>query len=313
MQGQSTKRMYIRFSGIFVMTLLAAVAAGPAFALGTVGTVMDNTVTSVEQVPGLFTGLSYLFGIVLGAMGIAKLYEHVQNPNQTQIWDSLKRFLAGGAFFALPIVLEAAYTTLVGGGVAGNTMTGFNGATSGTGLDAMVVALMTDIWTPVQHVLAGFAYLAGIILVMVGISRLLKSAQEGPRGPGGLGTLMTFITAGALFSLNSMLGSWTSSLFGTNETTTFAELQYTGGMTGAEVDHVHAVISALIAFVAVLGWISFIRGWFIVRDVAEGSHQASLMAGITHLFGGALAVNLGPVLNAVQTTLGLTAYGVNFN
>jgi hypothetical protein len=63
---------------------------------------------------------------------------------------------------------------------------------------------------------------------------------------------------------------------------------------------------------AVLGWISFIRGWFIIRDVAEGSQQASLMAGLTHLFGGALAINLGPVLNAAQTTLGLTAYGVNF-
>ena len=313
MQGQFTKRMYIRFSGIFAMTIAAAVAAQPALALGTVGTVMDNSVTSVEQIPGLFSGLSYLFGIVLGAFGIAKLYEHVQNPNQTPIWDSLKRFVAGGAFFALPMVLEAAYRTLVGGGVGVSDMTGFSGSTSGTGLDAMVVALMADIWTPVQHVLGGFAYLAGIILVMVGISRLLKSAQEGPRGPGGLGTIMTFITAGALFSLNGMLGTWSSSLFGTNVTTTIAELQYTGGMTGAEVNHVHAVISALIAFVAVLGWISFIRGWFIMRDVAEGSHQASLMAGITHLFGGALAVNLGPVLNAVQTTLGLNAYGVNFN
>jgi hypothetical protein len=115
-----------------------------------------------------------------------------------------------------------------------------------------------------------------------------------------------------LFSLNGMVGTWTTSLFGDANTLTFAELQYTGGMTAEEVDHVHAVVSSLIAFVAGLGWISFIRGWFIVRDVAEGNHQASLMAGITHLFGGALAINLGPVLNAVQETLGITAYGVNF-
>lgn len=311
MKGQSAKRMIIRFSGIFAMAAFGVAMAQPALALG-VGAVMDNTVTSVEETPALLSGLSYLFGLVLGAFGIAKLYEHVTNPHQTPVWDCLKRFLAGGAFFALPTVTEAALRTMTGAGVAEHTMSGFAGATSGSGLDAMVTALMNDIWTPVQHVLAGFAYLAGIILVMVGISRLLKSAQEGPRGPGGLGTIMTFITAGALFSLNGMVGTWTTSLFGDAETLTFAELQYTGGMTADEVQHVHAVISSLIAFVAVLGWISFIRGWFIVRDVAEGNHQASLMAGITHLFGGALAINLGPVLNAVQETLGITAYGVNF-
>lgn len=312
MQGQYKKRMLIRFSGVLVTLLTAAAMAAPAHALG-VGSVMDNVSTSVNQIPGLFAGLSYFFGTVLGVFAIAKLYEHVQNPHQTPIWDSLKRFLAGGCFFALPMVLEASMRTIAGGGLAVHEVTGFNGETSGGGLDAMVVRLMADIWSPMQHLLGVFAYLAAIILVMVGISRLLKSAQEGPRGPGGFGTIMTFITAGALFSLNGLVGTWTHSLFGAGpETLTFATLEYTGGMTGEEVDHVHAVISAIIAFVAVLGWISFIRGWFIVRDVAEGNHQASLMAGITHLFGGALAVNLGPVLNAVQDTLGLGAYGVNF-
>jgi hypothetical protein len=314
MQGLFDKRMFMRYFGVFSMAVLAGMlSATPAFALGnTLGSVMNNTVISTEYVPGLFSGLSYLFGIVLGAWGIAKLYEHVQNPNQTPIWDSLKRFIAGGAFFALPTVMEAAITTLNGNALTNNTITGFTGQTSGTGLDAMVVKLMADIWVPAQNVLVAFCYLAGTILIMVGISRLLKSAQEGPRGPGGMGTIMTFIAAGALFSLDSMVGHWTSSMFGTTVTQTAANLTYTGGMTAAEVNHVHAVISGIIAFMAVLGWISFIRGWFIIRDVAEGSQQASLMAGLTHLFGGALAINLGPVLNAAQTTLGLTAYGVNF-
>ena len=37
-----------------------------------------------------------------------------------------------------------------------------------------------------------------------------------------------------------------------------------------------------------------------------------MMSAITHLVGGALAVNLGPLLNAVQTTLGITDYGITF-
>lgn len=279
----------------------------------TIGGVMCNTVVSVEMVPGLLSGLAYLFGIILGAMGIAKLYEHVQNPNQVPVWDALKRFIAGGAFFALPIIIEATINTLTAGDEMGHTETGFNVAgVSGGGLDAMVVALMADIWAPMANLLWAFVYLAGVILLIVGISRLLKTAQEGPRGPGGIGTIMTFITAGALLSADSMLGAWTGSLFQTDTVTTYANMAFTTGMTADEVDHVHSVISAVLAFMMVLGWISFIRGWFILRGVAEGDQQASLMAGLTHLFGGALAVNLGPVMNAVQETFGLTDYGVNF-
>ena len=49
-----------------------------------------------------------------------------------------------------------------------------------------------------------------------------------------------------------------------------------------------------------------------MRGVAEGSQQASVMSGVTHLIAGALAVNLGPLLNAVQVTLGITGYGIAF-
>ena len=62
----------------------------------------------------------------------------------------------------------------------------------------------------------------------------------------------------------------------------------------------------------IIGYISFLRGFFILKEVAEGGGQASLMAAVTHIFGGALAVNLGPLMNAVQSTLGLGTYGVVF-
>jgi hypothetical protein len=78
-------------------------------------------------------------------------------------------------------------------------------------------------------------------------------------------------------------------------------------------EHVQAVITAVIAFVFIIGWVSFIRGFFIIRNVAEGTGQASMMAGLTHVFGGAIAVNLGPMMNAVQATLGLDGFGVTFN
>jgi hypothetical protein len=321
----------IRELGNFTIILAVAlfVAADPAFALtnasagmsggssctdGTLGGVICNTISSSELVPGVFTGLSYLFGLLLGVVAIFKLREHVESPSQVPIWDPVKRFLAGGSFFALPTLIRATMETLdKGGSIDAYSNTGFQGQSSGSGLDAMMVKLIGDIWEPMLAIILAFGYLAGIIFVMIGISRFLKSEQEGARGPTGIGTIMTFLVAGAMFSLHKMVGALSSSLFDTNVVTTKGELVYTAGMNGTEVAHVEAVIAAVIGFVALLGWISIVRGFFIVRGVSEGNSQASMMAGMTHLLGGALAVNLGPVISAVQTTLGITDYGIAFS
>jgi len=286
---------------------------GDSCGKNTLGGMICNVIASSSTLPGLFTGLSYMMGLILGFMGILKLKEHVEMPNQVQIWDPLKRFIAGGAFFALPMVFDVLYNT-VAYGIDAYTGTSFNSqGASGGGLDAMMVALIGDIWKPMEGLFYGFCYLAAIILVMIGISRLLKTEQEGPRGPTGIGTIMTFLVAGVLFSIDKIMGATQYSIFapvtggiGYN----YAELAYTGGMSPEEVAHANAVIAAIIAFVAIIGWVSFIRGFFIIRSVSEGSSQASMMAGMTHILGGALAVNLGGVLAAVQATLGIDDMGL---
>ena len=156
-----------------------------------------------------------------------------------------------------------------------------------------------------------FGVVAGAILVFIGISRLMKSAQEGARGPGGIGTIMTFITGGALLSLGPMVTAIGSSLFGNNgqNTTNEGTLQYTSGMSPEAVARTESVIDAIVLFVAMIGLISVARGIFIMRGVAEGNSQASSMAGMTHLLGGALAINLAPLLNLVQSTLGIDTLG----
>lgn len=310
---------FIRVLGVIGTALAALVATvDPAFAnghcsSGTLGGVICNTIESSKDLPDVLSALSYLVGLVLGIMGIFKLKEHVEAPNQIPIWDPMKRFLAGGSFFALPVLINATINTLTKGEMSEYSNTGFQGKSSGNGLDAMMVKLIGDVWEPMLAITLAFGYLAGIILVMIGISRFLKSEQEGPRGPTGIGTIMTFLVAGAMFSLHKMVGALSSSLFDTAVVTTKGELVYKAGMSGPEVLHAEAVIAAAVAFVALLGWISIVRGFFIVRGVAEGNSQASMMAGLTHLLGGALAVNLGPLMKAVQTTLGITGYGINFS
>ncbi len=297
---------------------------------GSFGQLICAITENTGFLPAFLTAAAYLFGVVMGVWGVLKIRDHVLNPQQTSIFEGISRLIAGGAFFALPLVVSVLDNTLAAGGIIGG-ITGYNftgaiagtvggiigggacpAAAAGVGLDSLLVCLATDILGPIHAVTSFFAFVAGMIFIMIGISRLIRSAQEGAKAPGGIGTIMTFIIGGALISYNDLMTAATSTLTGGPVTQTFATIQYTAGLAGPEVDAANAVVGSILKFMIVVGIISFVRGLFIIRNVAEGNQQASMMAGVTHIVGGALAVNLGSVLNAVQATFGTTGFGIVF-
>ena len=300
------------------------IECGAAFiGLGsTVGDVICNSMINTSSFPVFLNAISYLIGLVLGVWGVLKVRDHVLEPARVPLHEGVMRLIAGGCFFSLPYLMSVLKETFVSPGLLAfstiNTNTMFNssvtamscGATNS--LDEAMGCFMLDIMGPAHVALNFFSYVAGAIFIMIGISRLIKSSQEGPRGPGGIGTFGTFVIGGMLLSATTILRAFSASFFDSTVTYTWASLQYTTGMTVAETQAVHNVVSAVLQFLIVLGMISFVRGMFIMRDVAEGKGNASTMAGITHLVGGALAVNMGPLLNAIQQTLGITAFGVSF-
>lgn len=275
---------------------------------GTLGTIICNLLAGTALIPYLLAAVSYLFGLFLITMGVVKTKEHVEDGRQVPLSEPVKRFVAGGGFLALPTVATAAKNTLTGGFNAAFVNTGFNGNLSSGGLDAMIFMLVYDIFTPMMFLISGFGYIAGIILTMIGVSRLLKSAQEGPKGPGGLGTIFTFIVAGILFSIDSIMRAATGTLFGGTAVQTYGLLSTSTGDVAID-GHIVGVISSVIGFMIIIGLIAFVRGIFILREVAEGNGQASIMAAMSHIIGGALAVNIGSVVNAVQNTFGLNFIG----
>lgn len=296
----------------------------PTFSTGTLGEVICNMMLNSASAPAFMTSLSYMMGLIFGVWAVVKFRDHALNPSQVSIWEGISRFLAGGAFFALPAMVVIVKDSFLPGSIAGisptvgiTTNTTFRedgsiscGATNS--LDQAMACLMEDLLGPSHVVLNFFCFVAGMIFIMIGISRLIKSAQEGPKGPGGMGTVTTFVIGGLLLSATTILRAASSTMFGSTVTATYANLSYTTGMSADETEAVYHVISAVLKFMIIIGMISFVRGLFIIRDVAEGNQQASTMAAVTHIVGGALAVNLGPLLNAVQTTLGITGFGVAF-
>lgn len=89
----------------------------------TFSNIAQNIIDSIADLPGLLTGLSYMFGILLGVLGILKIKDHVENPSNTPLKDGAIRLAAGGALFALPIIYEAARETIGADGAGVETAT----------------------------------------------------------------------------------------------------------------------------------------------------------------------------------------------
>lgn len=69
--------------------------------------IAENILSSADQLPGLLTGLSYMLGVLLGTMGVLKIKDHVEAPQQTSMKEGIIRLIVGGGLFSLPIVYEA--------------------------------------------------------------------------------------------------------------------------------------------------------------------------------------------------------------
>lgn len=285
------------------------------------GQVICRVTGSTVGLPFLLSVISYIFGLVIAFWGLFKIRDHGLNPSQTSLWDGLIRFIVGGLFLALPLIVYAVRNSFINDGFFGdnNVKSGeFNTESGGAvtcgdgGLDTAIFCFTDNIYGPANVIITVFSVLAGLIFIMIGISRLLKTTQEGAKGPMGIGTIMTFVTGAALLSTNYFLKAFSQSMFNADKAASHGTLEYTDGLTTAETAHIHTVIGGIMMFMGIVGFVSFVRGIFIMREVSEGGSQASMMAGMTHLIGGALAINLGPLLTAVQATLGIAQYGIKF-
>jgi len=102
------------------LTIQAAVAVGLMFgaddAMAAGGqnfsSISSNIGNSIAELPGLISGMAYLVGLLMGALGIMKIKDHVENPTQTPMKDGAVRLAAGGALFGLPIVFESMLNTI---------------------------------------------------------------------------------------------------------------------------------------------------------------------------------------------------------
>lgn len=103
----------LQMSAAFVAGYMMTSSAAQANNFNSIG---ENIVTSISNMPSLLSALSYMFGILLGVLGIMKIKDHVENPGNEPLKNGAIRLAAGGALLALPIIFESMVNTIGSGG-----------------------------------------------------------------------------------------------------------------------------------------------------------------------------------------------------
>lgn len=71
---------------------------------------------------------------------------------------------------------------------------------------------------------------------------------------------------------------------------------------GGGAPGVQAALEGVMLFVKLVGHIAFFRGFLLLKGVAEGNQQATIGRALTHIFGGAAAINIGATVNMLANT-----------
>lgn len=317
-QSYTETPSYAHNLGMGIFCLFAFILySNPAFSQESLGDAITGMAEGFTNMDRVATVIAYMLGLGFGLYAIPKFVQHVDNPRQVPLTDPMKMILAATFFLAAPAFANALIRTFKFHEISEISGTGFAEMTSGGGegfsLDALLGNLATDIYNPMLTLFGVFSYIAGLFILLIAIYRLTTSAQQGPKGPVGIGTAMHFVVAAVLLSAPQALGALSETIFGDSAVKTYVSMSFLSD-AGADIQaRADAIMSAIISFLIIIGIISFLRGWFLLKAATDGNSQASVMSAITHIVAGVLAVNIGPLMMAVQTTFNVGSSGVTFN
>lgn len=281
---------------------------------GALSGLIANGVNNTTVLVNVAAFVAFLIGIFMVVRGIQLLRAHVENPGNSPLPESLKRLGVGGALLGFPPIVQLVYETFGSKGGPVITASGWSstGGTAG-GLDGMMVSFISDISNAGYQAIEIFCYIAGIMIILFAMQRLVRTAQDGPRGPLTFGTISTFIVAALLLSFPQFLAATNSTIFGGGATAmTNVSFMSIDAINADQLQNAKNVFSAILAFMAVIGFLSVVRGLFLFKSFADGNNQATMMSIMSHIVAGAIAINLGSFINAVQNSLGVTTFPVRF-
>ncbi|MDD3288821.1 MAG: hypothetical protein PHX43_07460 [Alphaproteobacteria bacterium] len=294
------------------MTTFVCVVLSPDRASAqTFGNIFCNISQNLTPYTDFISWIAYIVGIFLVASGVMMTKRHAENPNDPALSRCVLRMVGGAGSISLPALAGIIQNSVIGTvSINGAGSCSAGPVTSDVSSpDQLFSNLFDNIGKPMQTSLSVLCFVMGAFLVFRGLLRASKYGTDAKASPASIGA--NLIIGAILLSVGQMINIGVMTMFGDPGITPFAGINWEklAPDGGEGFEKINKVVASIITFVQVIGMIAFIRGWLILKSVVEGSGQATMAQGITHIMGGVLAINIGTVADIADKTFGLNIVG----
>lgn len=259
-------------------------------------------------VPGVIMAICSVGAVMLGGLGLLRLKQNAENPNQTKIHQAILPLIVAGALIVLPQAIGAFVDTVYGSAKSGGQNCVAQEQTAGKmALDIMLIKFVDNIKQGWIHLVAAIAYIFGVINIGKGLFKASKYGQD-PKAYSMHAIVTNFVFGALLVVLAQTMDAMLTSIYGVGQggVTQFTGMNWSGaGANGVGTTNADNAIRAAITFLQLIGLLAFLRGWFLLKNSVEGIGQATLGQGFTHVIGGAVCFNMPLFLQAAELTFGV--------
>lgn len=278
--------------------------ANPVYAT-TFGRMLCNAKDSISPIAPLISAIAYIAAAIITIKGTYLLKKHAEAPHQQVMSAGIWHLLGGGALASLP-----AFAGMLQGSFGLNGSGGTSGCVPGDvgeaiGLDVMMQNFTNNISQPMTTLVSAIAIVVGLTYIFKGLSASTKIGTD-PRAAAPTTIIVNLVIGALLISVGTSLDMMVSTLFGGNVVTMkeFAGINWSKmDASATTTEAADKTVKAILMFIQIIGMIAFVRGWLVLKKAAEGG-QATVAQGLTHLIGGAMAVNIAWMLKIMDTTFG---------
>jgi len=189
-----------------------------------------------------------------------------------------------------------------------------------------ILSNLQAIVVPMVNLILLFSGLAGIVFIFKALIHMKKFGQTGQHQPGEVsgpmvellvGTVLLYLPTTTNLSLATLFGSGSMAGFTSISNNVFSSstLNFAAGGTGQDLlqysDNTglsgafSSLANTLVLYIQFIGFLSFVRGWFIIAkaDGRSGGQPGTLGKGVIHIIGGLIAVNFVAAITIIQQTL----------
>lgn len=178
---------------------------------------------------------------------------------------------------------------------------------------------LRSVLDPLMTLLLIISYTAGLGMMFRGLGLLRQFGMPLTQAtrPGEIAGPIVYLIVGAvLVYLPTTTNVITRTIFGSDATSLVSAGAINLSALGKASDKILGyapvaiegqwanLVDTIILYVQFIGFLAFIRGWFIIAQAGQPSTQpGSVSKGVTHIIGGILAVNFLPMMDILHNTV----------